>query len=111
MEIIQKQVALFLRTQFERPFEELVLKIKTRAGEANTQYIPLPPNVPPEIPRVILSYVASGININLSKNRVDIFFKDLNNIQTLLSSMWECLSIQFFLHHVIGFRFRRFMDF
>ncbi len=73
MELLEKQIALFYRTSFEDPFEALALKLKEKLGNADTQYLPIPPNAPPEIPRLILSF--QNFRIQFAKNRADIFFK------------------------------------
>lgn len=73
MELLEKQIALFYRTSFEDPFEALALKIKEKLGNADTQYLPIPSNAPPEIPRLILSF--HDFRIQFAKDRVDIFFK------------------------------------
>lgn len=73
MEILEKQIALFYRTSYEDPFEALALKLKEKLGNADTQYLPIPPNAPPEIPRLILSF--QNFRIQFAKSRADVFFK------------------------------------
>lgn len=87
MELLEKQIALFYRTSFEDPFEALALKIKEKLGNADTQYLPIPPNAPPEIPRLILSF-QNNFRIQFAKNRADIFFKSaINDISTSVSAI------------------------
>ena len=76
MEIIQTQVALFFRSQFEAGFEELAPKFRSKIPDIQSQFFPVPPVAPPEIPRLLLSCARMKININISKNRADIFFND-----------------------------------
>lgn len=79
MEIIQKQVAFFFRNNFDSPFEELSLKVKSKLGNTDAQYIPVPPDAPLEIPRLVMPY--KDFNLNFSKNRIDLFFKNSLNLQ------------------------------
>lgn len=86
MELLEKQIALFYRTSFEDPFEALALKLKEKLGNAETQYLSIPPNAPSEIPRLILSF--ANFRIQFAKNRADIFFKStIDDISASVSAI------------------------
>lgn len=75
MEILNTQLALFFKTDFTGAFENVSVKLKNKLGESNvTQLLPIPKDAPSEIPRLMLNY--NKYNINVSKNRADIFTKD-----------------------------------
>ncbi|MDO8565819.1 MAG: hypothetical protein Q7S04_01365 [Candidatus Moranbacteria bacterium] len=76
---LQIQTALFFKENFSRSFEEISLKIKNViAGEPVTMQLPVPPNAPPEVPRLILNYEGK-IAINVAKNRIDFFYSNFSN--------------------------------
>jgi hypothetical protein len=98
MEMIQKQSAFFFKNTLNITFEELSLNIKKRLGESEaTQYIPIPKNAPPEIPRLILRY--KEYTFNFSINRADIIFtvypektipeKTINDLLTTLMDDYQ----------------------
>lgn len=92
-EIIQTQLALFFQSDFTGNFEELSLKLKAKFGESKiTQHIPIPTDAPSEIPRLILGY--ENFNLNISKNRLDLFFKDINSVKTVISSICDVLLVE-----------------
>ena len=83
-QFIQLQLALFFKNDFTGAIENASLVIKEKFGsDMGTQILNIPPIAPPEIPRLILN--SNKVNINLSKNRIDFFFKD----ELLLSNKIE----------------------
>ena len=71
-ELLQNQIGLFLKQEFQGSFEEVSLLLKKILGnDAGTQIFTLPPGAPPEVPRLMLN--VPGITINFAKNRIDIF--------------------------------------
>ncbi len=87
MEIIQKQAAFFFKNKFEAPFEELALKVKNILGNVDAQYIPIPSDAPPEIPRLVLPYKERNLSFNFSKIRFDVFFNDLSLVSNSIISI------------------------
>jgi len=82
-ETVAKQIALFYKTSFDGAFETLALKIKKELGNTDiVQYVPVPPQLPPELPRLVMSY--GTFNLNFSKNRVDLHFKELVQLEQTL---------------------------
>lgn len=77
-ELLQNQIALFFKNDFQGLFEKVSLSIKTALNDQNAgvQILNLPLTAPSEIPRLILNFKSNNININFSKNRVDIFFEN-----------------------------------
>ncbi len=89
-EIIQIQIALFFQSDFVGSFEEFSLKLKTKLGESKiTQHIPVPIDAPSEIPRLILPF--EKFNINVSKNRLDLFSKDISLVEDVISNISNVL--------------------
>ena len=87
---IQLQLALFFQSDFVGNFENFSLKLKTKLGESKiTQHIPVPVDAPSEIPRLVLGY--EKFNINVSKNRLDLFSKDFELIKTIVSDVSDVL--------------------
>jgi len=83
-EIILIHLALFFQQNYEGNFEEFSRQIKNKLGNSkNTVYIPVPENAPVEIPRLILNY--EKFDINVSKNRIDIFLKQFENKEDMFS--------------------------
>lgn len=75
-EILQIQLAFFFQQDYVGSFEDFSLKLKNILGESKvTQHIPVPIDAPSEIPRLILGY--ESFNINVSKNRLDLFVKEI----------------------------------
>ncbi len=108
-EIIQIQLGLFFKSDYNDSFEKFALKLKDKLGESKiTQYIPITNDAPPEIPRLILSY--EKFNINVSRNRFDLFTKDVElikqNIENIVKSFEE-FSISIFR---VGFVKNFFVD-
>lgn len=76
-ELLENQIGLFFKQDFQGSFEEASLLLKKVLGkEAGTQILPIPSNAPSEFPRLVLNI--PGIVVNFAKNRVDIFvsYKD-----------------------------------
>lgn len=85
-EITQIQIAWFFPDTYKGTFEEFSLRLKTNLGESKlTQLLPIPNNVPNEIPRLVLTYEA--FNLNIAKNRLDMFFKDFSMIREKTSKI------------------------
>lgn len=85
-QFIHLQLALFFKNNFTGTIENASLFIKEKFGsDMGTQILNIPPIAPPEIPRLILT--SNKVNINLSKNRIDFFFKEelflSNNIEAI----------------------------
>lgn len=80
-EIIQIQIAWFFSNIFKGNFEDFSLKLKNKLGASNaTSQLPLPSDAPSEIPRLILNY--QSFNLNIAKNRLDLFLKDIESTPT-----------------------------
>lgn len=79
-QFIQIQLALFFKADFqETAIEKVSLAIKEEFGnDMGTQILNIPPIAPSEIPRLILT--SSLVNINLAKNRMDLYARDINFI-------------------------------
>lgn len=89
-EIIQIQLGLFFKFDYNDNFENFALKFKNKIGESKiTNYIPVPSNMPGDIPRLILGY--EKFNVNASKNRLDLFFKDLPSVNGYISNILDYL--------------------
>jgi hypothetical protein len=108
MEIVQTQIALFFRNQFEGAFEELALKVKNKFIGAQSQYLPIPPNAPPEIPRLMLS--STNMNLNFSKNRVDIFFTTPDGMVNITKDILSIIDQYEIVVDRIGFVQKRFFE-
>lgn len=87
-ELLQTQIAFFFKKEFNA-FEALALEIKKQLGEAESQYLPVPTDAPVQIPRLIINY--GTFNINVFKNRVDLFFQE-NYEQEKLEKVLNVLS-------------------
>ena len=89
---MQIQTALFFKEDFSKSFEELSLKIKTKiAGDPITTQLPVPPNTPPEVPRLMLNY-EGRIAINVAKNRIDFFYSDFSNEKGTVIEIFKAIS-------------------
>lgn len=85
-EIIQIQIAWFFSNVYNGKFEDFSLKLKNKLGESNTTHqLPVPPDAPAEIPRLIISY--PNFNLNVSKNRLDLFLKDIQLTKNISSNI------------------------
>jgi hypothetical protein len=90
--ILQIQTALFFKEDFSKSFEELSLKIKSKiAGEPITTQLPVPPNTPSEVPRLMLNYTGK-IAINVAKNRIDFFYSDFSNEKSTVIEIFKAIS-------------------
>ncbi|NTW75416.1 MAG: hypothetical protein HGB34_00730 [Candidatus Moranbacteria bacterium] len=88
--IIQIQTALFFKSAFHGDFEEVSLKIKEKIPDINNvSLLPIPKEVPDELPRLTLQY--EKFNINVSKNRLDIFFGDYFSMKENILTVKEVL--------------------
>lgn len=82
-EITQIQIAWFFSSVYMGNFEDFSLKLKIKLGESKvTQHLPIPIDMPNEIPRLILSY--PNFNLNVAKNRLDLFLKDIKSIKSVV---------------------------
>jgi len=89
-EILQIQLALFFQSDFTGNFEELSLKLKKKLGESKvTQQLPLPIDAPSDIPRLILGY--ENFNLNISKNRLDLFCKNIDLFKDIVNKIYGVL--------------------
>ena len=84
-EIIQIQLAYFFKSVFSGNFEDFSLKLKQKLKIVNTLMLPIPSNAPNEIPR--LSLDSEKYKINVVKNRLDIFAKDVESIINLIKNI------------------------
>ncbi len=101
-EIIQIQFAWFFSNEYFGNFEEISLKLKNILGESKqTQILPLPNEAPSEIPRLILIY--ENFNINFSKNRADLFLKDIVIAKDIIPKINNLLNVISLLAGRIGF--------
>ncbi|MFA6146349.1 MAG: hypothetical protein WC697_03430 [Patescibacteria group bacterium] len=79
-ELLNIQMALFFKNEYVGNFESLSLKIKEKVGEPQlTQHLPVPQNIPPDVPRLILKYL--NFDLNISKSRIDFFSKNTSLIK------------------------------
>jgi len=93
-EIIQIQLAWFFPADYTGNFEEISLKLKSKLGESKiTQQIPVPIDAPSEIPRLMLGY--DKFNIKMSKNRLDLFSKDLESVRDTIPKVSEIILTDF----------------
>lgn len=95
-ELLQNQIGLFLKQEFQGSFEEVSLSLKKILGnDAGTQIFTLPSGTPPEVPRLMLN--VPGITINFAKNRIDIFspsyITNADNINKVIGVMVNNLKI------------------
>jgi len=95
-ELLQNQIGLFFKQEFQGSFEEVSLALKKILGnDAGTQIFTLPHGTPPEVPRLMLN--VPGITINFAKNRIDIFSQSYttnsNNINKVIGVMVNDLKI------------------
>lgn len=90
-QFIQIQIALFFKSDFSGPFENVSLKIKELFGnDLNSQIIGIPNNAPAEIPRVTVN--SPLVNINFAKNRVDFFSNNQNFFDNNADKVFDLLS-------------------
>ena len=109
-EIIQIQLALFFQPDFTGSFEDFSLKLKNKLGQSKiTQLLPVPPDAPFEIPRLVLNY--DNFNINVSKNRIDLFLKDTTLLKENIQNISDVILNQLFLSiGRVGFVKKYFID-
>jgi hypothetical protein len=89
-EILQIQIALFFQSDFTGNYEEASLKLKKKLGESKvTQQLPLPIDAPSDIPRLILGY--ENFNLNVSKNRLDLFCKNIDLLKDIVNKIYNVL--------------------
>lgn len=90
-EIMQIQLALFFQSDYTGSFEDFSLRLKNKLGESKiTQHIPVPSDAPSEIPRLVLGY--DTFNVNISKNRADLFSKDIETIKSIVGNVSEVVT-------------------
>ncbi|HXE96195.1 MAG TPA: hypothetical protein VN642_07310 [Dongiaceae bacterium] len=93
-EILNKQYILFFKNDINIEFDNLSVKLKEKLGQSiATQILPIPQDAPAEIPRLILNY--AKYNINISRNRVELPCKDLDNSLDILIDIVKVLTNQF----------------
>ncbi|MEK7652002.1 MAG: hypothetical protein AAB351_02235 [Patescibacteria group bacterium] len=80
-ELLRTQIAFFLKKEFNA-FEAFALEIKKVLGETETRYLPVPTDAPVQFPRLIIDY--KTFNIQVFKNRIDLFFQENYDQETLL---------------------------
>lgn len=109
-EIIQIQIAWFFSGVYMGSFEDFSLKLKNKLGESKiTQHLPIPSDAPGEIPRLILSYPT--FNLNVAKNRLDLFLKDIKSTKSVISSINDVILKEFSLSvGRVGFVKNSFID-
>lgn len=89
-QITQIQIVWFFSNPFNGNFEDFSLKLKNRLGDSKTtQQLPIPADAPNEIPRLILNY--SRFNLQVSKNRIDLFLKDVKSNDAIISNINDVL--------------------
>jgi len=89
-EILQIQLALFFQSDFIGNYEEASLKLKKKLGESKiTQQLPVPIDAPSDIPRLILGY--ENFNLNVSKNRLDLFCKNIDLLKDIVNKIYNVL--------------------
>ena len=87
-EIIQIQLALFFKEIYKDDFEKISLNLKSKLGSsAKTLIPPIPEEAPDEIPRLSLFF--EDFNINVGRNRLDIFTVDNDKLQEVLKKVHE----------------------
>lgn len=83
-EITQIQIAWFFSNVYTGSFENFSFKLKNKLGESKvTQHLPIPSDMPNEIPRLILSYPT--FNLNVAKSRIDLLFKNIEATKSTIS--------------------------
>jgi len=86
--LIQMQIVWFFKDDYTNNFEKLSLEIKNLLGEPKiSQYIPIPSDAPSNLPRLTLVY--DKFNINIAKNRADLFID--NNDTELINKISNTL--------------------
>lgn len=86
-ELISVQLAYFFKAPFEKSFEKISMLLKDKLGEGATMYIPIPTDAPIEIPRLQITFPT--YNVNVAKNRMDIFCKDLVLVKDISKKIGE----------------------
>lgn len=82
--ILKNQLGLFFKDDYKGKYENISLKLQEIFGDSKQSTIlPLPEDAPSEVPRLTLNF--EGYNINVSKNRLDIFSQDKDIIRSKLS--------------------------
>lgn len=93
MEKKQVQIALFFKKILEHSIEEVSLLIKKKLGNPkSTIYLPSFPELPPDVPRLVLEYDSYKINFSLS--RADLFtssFNEKKNIKEITKKLVEVI--------------------
>lgn len=100
MNLIQIQIALFFLQDYKNNYESFSLFLKNQFGESlQTLQLPISDQEPSEIPRLTLTY--SNFNINVAKNRLDIFINinpttdTIGITNTIFSIDYNSLGIEF----------------
>lgn len=87
-ELIQIQLALFFKNLYEGDFEKVSLSLKSKLGStAKTLIPPIPNDVPNDVPRLSLFF--DNYNINVAKNRLDIFAIDFETINDVFEKIHD----------------------
>ncbi len=85
MEILNKQLGLFLKFQLETSFESIANSISSNIAITGREIFPIPSSAPAEIPRLVIR-LANSARVQISKNRVDIFFTE-ENIDNIIDAV------------------------
>lgn len=72
---VQWQIVLFYSKEYSNnSYEVFSLILKSALGDSlSTLQLPIPDNIPNEVPRLVLQY--DGYNINVAKNRCEIIIQ------------------------------------
>ena len=92
-EIIRVQLAAFFDNEYSGKHDKIMTKIVDILGESqSTQLFPIPVEAPGEIPRLMLFY--KDYQINVSKNRADLFSSDLKKNKTDFEKILQIIKAQ-----------------
>jgi len=91
---INTQIAVFFKSDYIGPIENVSLKFKEKLNGGNTNFLPVPNNAPKEFPRFIFNY--EHLTINFFPHRVDFYFADsfeLDIMSNILSVLIDDLKL------------------
>lgn len=93
-EILNRQYILFMKSDLTNNFDSISVKLKDKLGQSlSTQIIPIPPEAPPEIPRLVLTY--PNYVINVSQVRAEVSGSKSTDTNDILLVLLKVLSTNF----------------
>lgn len=92
MEQVNIQLAAFFDNDYTGGFDKILTSIKSVLGDPKRtpQLLPIPESAPSEIPRLVMEY--ENFQINVSKNRADIFSDNFENIDNHIKNVCKSIS-------------------